>query len=125
MSADVELVDRDVLARLADGVGGDTAFVSELIDQFGADAPALLLEARTALDAGDAPTLRRAAHTLKSNAATFGARSLAEESRALEEAAKSGDLGACAPMLEPIGRELDAVLAALPRIWQETGAPAS
>jgi HPt (histidine-containing phosphotransfer) domain-containing protein len=108
--------------RLADGVGGDTAFVGELIEQFRSDAPELLASARSALAAGDAAELRRAAHTLKSNAATFGAGRLADRSRALEEAAKSGDLEACAPMIEPVGIELDAVLIALPRASAELAA---
>ena len=49
---DVEPIDRDALAHLAEGVGGDAAFVAELIDQFAADAPALLAAARTALADG-------------------------------------------------------------------------
>ena len=120
--SDVASIDRDVLARLADGVGGDAAFVSELIGQFGTDAPELLASARRALAAGDVAELRRAAHTLKSNAATFGAGPLADRSRALEEAAKGGDMNACAALIEPIAHELDAVSAALPRVWDEIAA---
>jgi signal transduction histidine kinase/DNA-binding response OmpR family regulator len=112
-------IDREVLARLADGVGGDAAFVSELILQFKTDAPALLASARAASTAGDATELRRAAHTLKSNAATFGAGPLAERSRALEEAAKEGDVSACIPLVDAVARELDGALAALPRAWEE------
>ena len=122
---DVEPIDREALAHLAEGVGGDAAFVAELIDQFAADAPALLAAARTALAAGDTAELRRAAHTLKSNAATFGARPLADSSRTLEEAAKGGDLNACPPLVERIARELDAALAALPETWDDLAAGSS
>src|SRR6476646_310833 len=75
------VIDATVLARLADGVGGDTQFVTDLIAQFSQDAPGLLAAVRSGLEHGDGDTVRRAAHTLKSNAATFGAGALADRSR--------------------------------------------
>ena len=44
-----EKVDREALARLAEGVGGDAEFVTDLIEQFGTDAPALLEAGNAAL----------------------------------------------------------------------------
>jgi HPt (histidine-containing phosphotransfer) domain-containing protein len=44
------------------------------------------------LDAGDGDAVRRAAHTLKSNAATFGATALTELCAELEAQARNGDL---------------------------------
>jgi HPt (histidine-containing phosphotransfer) domain-containing protein len=115
-------IDRSVLARLADGVGGDTEFVSELITQFTEDAPGLLAAARTGLDRDDAAEVRRAAHTLKSNAATFGAAGLADRSRDLEEAARRGTLEDGRRLADAIGRELAIVLDALPSTWREHSA---
>src|SRR4029079_1994842 len=66
-----------VLIRLVDGTGGDAGFVAELIEQFEAETPGLVAAARAGLDAGDADEGRRAAHTLKSTDATFGAGPLA------------------------------------------------
>ena len=66
-------------------MGGDKAFVSGLIDQFLTDAPALVDSARAGAATGDAGEVRRALHTLTSNAATFGATHLAVSSRQLEE----------------------------------------
>jgi HPt (histidine-containing phosphotransfer) domain-containing protein len=111
-------IDRDALARLADGVGDD-GFVAELIDGFSTDAPALIAAARAGLDQGDGAEVRRAAHTLKSNAATFGAQTLSDRSRAVEEAAKQGQLVNASAMIDAMAQELDAVLDALPRTWQE------
>ena len=108
-----------MLARLAEGVGGDTAFVSELIQGFADDAPALIAAARDGLGRGDAEEVRRAAHTLKSNAATFGAHVLSDLSREAEEAAKRDDLTDGAAKVDAMAHELDAVLAALPVTWQE------
>jgi histidine phosphotransfer protein HptB len=74
------------LARLEETVG-DRAFVAELIGDFLAELPAQLAELRDAFSAGDAERLRRSAHTLKSNAATFGAEALTSACRELEHAA--------------------------------------
>ncbi len=116
------LIDEAVLARLADGTGGDEGFVSELIEQFVADAPRLVAAARAGLDAGDAEEVRRAAHTLKSNAATFGAHALAGRSRELEDAAKRGALEGASEQVDDMGSELDLVLEALPAVWRKLSA---
>jgi DNA-binding response OmpR family regulator len=116
-------IDHEVLAHLAEGVGDDAAFVSELIEGFAEDAPALLAAARAGLVSGDAGEVRRAAHTLKSNAATFGAQALSDRSRELEEAAKAEDLSDGEAKLDAMARELEVVLVALPRAWQELSTP--
>jgi GAF domain-containing protein/CheY-like chemotaxis protein/HPt (histidine-containing phosphotransfer) domain-containing protein len=112
-------IDATVLVRLADGTGGDAEFVSELIQQFVDDTPGLVAAARAGLGTGDPAEVRRAAHTLKSNAATFGAEGLAERSRALEEAAKRNALEDGAAQVEAMARELEVVREALPAIWRE------
>ncbi|HEU4529122.1 MAG TPA: response regulator, partial [Actinomycetota bacterium] len=106
-------VDPAVLSRLTESMGGDEAFVSELIEQFVADSPELVAMARRGLGAGDAEQVRRAAHTLKSNAATFGAHRLSDLSRALEDDAKDGALEAAPERLDAIAEELELVHAAL------------
>jgi HPt (histidine-containing phosphotransfer) domain-containing protein len=73
------------------------------------DAPIQLAALRNALDAGDAETARRAAHTLKSNSATFGAARFAETCRALEEMAKAGALAEAEPLLRRAELEYPAV----------------
>ncbi|MEP6759331.1 MAG: response regulator, partial [Actinomycetota bacterium] len=114
-----QTIETDVLARLSEGVGGDAAFVSELIEQFVTDAPALVAAARAGIETSDEAEVRRAAHTLKSNAATFGARQLAERCRALEEAARGGVLDDAPAIADAIARELDVVRAALPGVWRD------
>jgi GAF domain-containing protein/DNA-binding response OmpR family regulator len=115
-------VDRSVLARLADGTGGDADFVVELIEQFVADAPSLAEAAREGVEVGDLETARRAAHTLKSNAATFGAHRLVEICRDLESAAKRGALEDAGPLVGAMARELDVALRAVPAAWQAMSA---
>jgi HPt (histidine-containing phosphotransfer) domain-containing protein len=68
-------------------------FIGELVRTFLEDAPKLIGELKSALKAGDADAFRRAAHSLKSNGATFGARRLSEQARELESLGKEGRLG--------------------------------
>jgi HPt (histidine-containing phosphotransfer) domain-containing protein len=68
-------------------IGGDE-FFTDLVETFLADAPPLL----AALRGTNADEVRRAAHTLKSNGATFGATRFSELCRELEGQAKGGDL---------------------------------
>ena len=80
----------------------DSAFLVELIDTYLNDAPALLEQMRTGLAGGDIEAVRRAAHSLKSNSASFGATRLADASRELEMIARSGTLDGAAPQLAAI-----------------------
>jgi PAS domain S-box-containing protein len=68
-------------------LGGDE-FLAEVIDAFLADAPALITSLRSSLERQDTEELRRAAHTLKSNASTLGAAAFAELCRTVEQHAK-------------------------------------
>jgi HPt (histidine-containing phosphotransfer) domain-containing protein len=123
--ADREAIDTASLVRLLDGTGGDTDFVGELIEQFLNDAPGLVDAARKGLAVGEIDDVRRAAHTLKSNAATFGARGLADRSRELEDAAKQGALDDAETRIERIAQELDGVRSALPAAWVTVAGPSS
>ena len=89
-------------------IGGDT-FVDELVDTFLADAPPLV----AALHGSDAREVRRAAHTLKSNAATFGAEALAEICAELEQQAQDGDLAGAPELADRIEAEYELVAQAL------------
>ena len=78
-----ETIDAATFAELQDTAGID--FVAELVATFvDEEAPQMLAELRAAQAAGSAERFRRAAHSLKSNANTFGALPLGELARALE-----------------------------------------
>lgn len=85
-----ERIDRSVLAGLSDTVGED--FMEELIDTFLEEAPGMFDEMRQALSAEDADSFRRAVHSLKTNANTFGAMELAEKAKELEYMARENNL---------------------------------
>jgi len=76
------VIDRAVFAELQASAGAD--FVRELIDTFLEEAPPMLAELGEAFAEGRAEPFRRAAHSLKSNASTFGAATLAAAARDLE-----------------------------------------
>ena len=84
-----DLIDRVVFAELQRNAGAD--FVSELIDTFCEEAPPMFAELRAALAAGSADRFRRAAHSLKTNAQTFGAMPLGAKARELELGGLPGD----------------------------------
>ncbi len=64
-------------------------FVAELVAAFLTEAPVMLSDLRMALAAGDVATFRRAAHSLKSNAHTFGALALGAMARDVELSAQA------------------------------------
>lgn len=103
------VIDPKTFDELKQMSGSD--FITELIDTFLEDGPKLIGELKTALPANDADAFRRAAHSLKSNAATFGA----------------GELSALAKELEMLGREnnlaaADAKIPALEAAYQAASA---
>ena len=75
-------IDLNTFNLLKETTGAD--FISELIDSFLEDAPNLITQMRSALANTDADAFRRAAHSMKSNAATFGAMELSTLARELE-----------------------------------------
>jgi HPt (histidine-containing phosphotransfer) domain-containing protein len=84
-------IDLATLRELEDTAGAD--FVKELAEAFFEEAPGMLGEMREAYAAGAAARFRRAAHSLKTNANTFGATRLAEQAKLLELGGLPGDAG--------------------------------
>ena len=76
------LIDPTVFAELKSAAGDE--FVDELVQTFLEEAPPLLSELRAAHAEGANERFERAAHSLKSNAQTFGATALGDKARTLE-----------------------------------------
>ena len=104
-------IDPAVFAELQATAGAD--FVRELVDTFLEEAPPMLAELGEALAAASAEPFRRAAHSLKSNASTFGALTLAAMARDLELQGLGGAtpaaLGALAEQYGAAAAELKAL----------------
>jgi HPt (histidine-containing phosphotransfer) domain-containing protein len=84
------IIDPTTFEELKQMSGED--FINELIDAFLEDAPNMLLHMHKALTTNDVETFRRNAHSLKSNANTFGATELASLAKELEFMAKENNL---------------------------------
>lgn len=76
------MIDRKTFGELQQLYGAE--FVRELLETYFETAPQLIAEMSVSLESGDAEAFSRAAHSLKSNSATFGANELAALARELE-----------------------------------------
>lgn len=112
------LLDDAALAELTASVGGDSAFVVDLVETYLGDAPRQIAEIHAAADAHDAAALVRPAHTLKSSSATVGAHRLAARARRLETAGREDALDGAAEDLAGLAAEWEATLQAL-RAWRD------
>lgn len=83
-------IDRATFEELRQMSGPD--FINELIDAFLDDAPRMISAMEAALAARDVESFRRNAHSLKSNANTFGAVELGELAKELEMMARANNL---------------------------------
>lgn len=104
-AAPVDTLDQAALDALVDLLGGDLEALADVIEAFLDEAPARIAEAVQGCEAGDATLAGRAAHTLKSNALTFGATRLAEQARLLEESARRGDLQTAGELASALDQE--------------------
>ncbi len=83
-------IDLNTFNSLKESTGAD--FIGELVNVFLDDAPSLIAQMRSALADKDAEVFRRAAHSMKSNAATFGATELSARAKELESLARENNL---------------------------------
>jgi CheY-like chemotaxis protein len=104
-------LDPSALEELRATVG--EASTSELVTEFLAEAPRLLAVLDAARRHDDRDELRRAAHTLKSNAATFGATRLAELSRELEAISEAAVADGIRALVTSVAAEFERVQVAL------------
>lgn len=105
----MSLIDRSTFDDLKQMSGDD--FISELIDAFLEDAPTILANLELAVADRDVESFRRNAHSIKSNASTFGATELAGLARELEAMAREGDF--------EVGSRLEALNDAYGRVAAE------
>lgn len=103
------VIDQATFEELKQMSGED--FITELIDAFLDDAPSMLENMQSALEAKDVESFRRNAHSLKSNANTFGATELGVLAKELEQMGKDNDL--------EIGNRLDVIIEAYNKAAEE------
>lgn len=97
------IIDSTTFTNLKELMGAD--FVVELIDTYTLETGDLLGKLRQALEAGDAATFGRLAHSIKSSSASLGALNFSGQARELEMLGKAGNLSEAGPKVE--GLEAD------------------
>jgi signal transduction histidine kinase/DNA-binding response OmpR family regulator len=109
----LEVLDPKALEQLRATLGKQADhMLPGLIEEFYQDTDRLLGQARQALEQGDADELRRAAHSIKSTGATFGATTLSVVARELEYLARDGEL-------EGAAEQITLMEAEFARAWTE------
>ena len=106
-------IDMNTFNSLKESTGAD--YIGELIDTFLDDAPNLLAQMNSALANNDAESFRRAAHSMKSNAATFGAMELSLLAKELENFGRENNLeiGNRLEVMEESFRQVESQLRAM------------
>ena len=105
----MSVIDKAAFEEIKQMSGED--FINELIDAFLDDAPNMFRNMQTALAAKDVEAFRRNAHSLKSNANTFGATELGVLARELEFMARENNLD--------VGNRLDVLQEAYDKVADE------
>ncbi len=114
------VLDCAALERLRNTLGLQAdVLLPSLIDNFFKDAPKLMATAHQALTQKQTADLRRAAHTLKSTSATFGAMALSALARELEYQARDGTLEGAEALIGRIKKEYEKAKAALAAVKKE------
>ncbi len=86
----MSVIDQAAFDDLKQMAGGD--YINELIDAFLEEAPAMISQMEAALSSRDTDVFRRNAHSLKSNANTFGAMELGSLAKELEMMGRENNL---------------------------------
>ena len=92
---------------------GGAEMLSELSEIFFADAKSVLTVIREAVEDGEAPTVARAAHTLKGSSGNMGALRMARICAELEAAGSAGDLSRAPALVVRLDAEFKRVRQAL------------
>ncbi|MBE0682151.1 MAG: Hpt domain-containing protein [Anaerolineales bacterium] len=105
----MSVIDKTTFEELKQMSGED--FINEIIDAFLDDAPAMFTNMQLALDNQDVESFRRNAHSLKSNANTFGATELGALAKELEQMGRENNLN--------IGNRLELLKDAYQKVAEE------
>src|SRR4051812_40494104 len=103
-------------ASLLERVGGDPNLLREIAGIFLNEFPSLMAEIEAAWAAGDALSLRYAAHSMKGSVANFEVPAVTEAALTLELIGRSGDLSHAEEALQVLRFRLESLRPALERI---------
>jgi len=93
--------------------GGSAAVRTRLVEVFLREGPTLLKALREALSSGDAESLRRHAHTLKSSLDLFGAAAARATAEEIEELSRKGAFAEALPLAASLADRMEEVTRAI------------
>lgn len=99
--------------QVIENLGGDEALLKQIAVLFIADWPHSEDRLRSALAAGEAEPLRKAAHAIKGAVGNFAAESAMQAAKQLETSCRAGDLSQAPVQVEDVLRAAEELLAAL------------
>ena len=99
-----------------ENLGGDRELYFDTVGLFLEDVTVQTANLEASLSSGDYAGARRAAHTVKGNAASLGAVRLQQAAMALEHACASGDMAAIAAARPAFVAGVDATIAAFRKL---------
>ena len=104
--------------ELLERVDNDLSFLTETVEMLESDGRSLMNEVKTALAAGDAPSVGRTAHTLKGMVSNFCSPNVQSLALEVERAGKAGDCAAAAAAAARLEPGLEALIAELVQFIQ-------
>jgi len=113
VSDEAPILDQVVIDELRESVGGDEAFIADLVATYLAEGPDHLAGIAAGVAAGDAGAVIRPAHTLKSSSASLGAMRLSQIAREIEFAGRNEETAALPEQLESARAAWDATVEAM------------
>jgi two-component system sensor histidine kinase/response regulator len=118
--AEAAVIDRGAFDNVAAFRGErGAALLQKVVGRLKESGPALTGAVLAAADQGDVDALWRAAHSLKSSAATLGAVRLSQRCAAIEALGHAGELEELKPLLDGLETDLSEALAALTELVEE------
>lgn len=120
-----ETIDQATFAGLLDSLGGDVDFLSELVEAYLASSPELIRSMKQAIVLGEAPSLQRAAHSLKTGSASFGVLAFAAQCKEMEEMGRAAKLDGAESKVAALEAAYGEVVAALQAQVQSAGLAAA
>ena len=97
-------------AEIMERLDNDVEFLAETVQMLETDGRALMVELKTAVAAGDAPAIGRAAHTLKGMIANFCAPAVQSLAFDAEHGGKAGDVAGAAAASAKLEPALEALI---------------
>jgi two-component system sensor histidine kinase/response regulator len=88
---------------------GEPDFVQEMIDLYLSNSPSLIESIRQAIRQNQAEALQHAAHALKGNSNSLGAKQMGALSLELETIGRGGTIDGAGPLMAALEREFERV----------------